>query len=254
MTPRPVVQGEVESVAYVPALVLLRSVIQDRERPTRQIAERVVQAAALAMREAVGLGEVSEIRDKLRAVEVFILRRGADLRTANLIVAQRLRTEWEIGRLLLIEVTGGSHVRVLPPGITRQQSSKWQRLAHMTPESLEEKLQHFLETEDELSAQAMLRVAGMDHNPDDATIPRPRFTVPDKAKAETALDGAQHYFAWYAEERQLVVKDRDGVCLVLASDDVTPESRRLVLAYLGEPVRGKSLTRRVARGGGVLKN
>jgi hypothetical protein len=235
MKPEPQPASTTRAESYVPALVLLRSVIWDRERPTQQLAERVVQAAALAMREAAGLGDVSEVRDKLRAVEVFILRRSADLRTANLVAAQRIRTEWEIGRLLLTEVTGGSHVRVLPPGITRHQSSRWQRLAQMTPESLEEKLQHFLEAEDELSTQAMLRVAGMDHNPDDATMPRPRFTVPDGAKAETATDGAGHFFAWYAEERQLVVKDPTGTYLVLASDDVTPESRRLVLTYLGEP-------------------
>lgn len=72
--------------------------------PSVDLAGSLVRAAALALEQTAGQpSQATDIRKGLLAAERLFKLRGARLIESNLLVAQRLRTEWEIGSTLRAE-------------------------------------------------------------------------------------------------------------------------------------------------------
>jgi len=155
--------------------------------PTRDLAISLVMAAKQALASANGIGEVKDVRDKLRSFEVYFKRQRAELITSNLVVAQRLRTERELGAMLKWTVRRGnpqlygdsqlSHdvtIGKLPDGIGRKDSSRWQREAEIDNDDFEAWVQERLNSE-ELSTAALLRLWIETHQPD----PLPKVPPPN---------------------------------------------------------------------------
>lgn len=116
--------------------------------PSVELAGSLVRAAASALEQAGGqTASVTDIRKGLLAAEQLFKLRGAQLVESNLIVAQRLRTEWELGRMLQEQAphggdrrssTSGSNlIRLRDLGISNWQSSAFRHLAEIDRDDLE---------------------------------------------------------------------------------------------------------------------
>ena len=120
--------------------------------PSKELATSLVRAASHALLLADGQpAQVTDIRKGLLAAERLFKLRGARLIESNLLVAQRIRTEWELGQMLQgtsrhpggrpsenpsSGVTGFQSLRDL--GVTRNQSSMFQRVASLDLEDLDD--------------------------------------------------------------------------------------------------------------------
>jgi site-specific DNA-methyltransferase (adenine-specific) len=134
----------------------LRSIAKRLEsatwHPSVELAGSLVRAAALALAQANGKpAQITDIRKGLLAAEHLFRLRGSKLIESNLIVAQRIRTEWELGRMLRgtvkhpgggvagkhrsPDVTGGLRLRDL--GVSKNQSSLFQKVASIDFDDLE---------------------------------------------------------------------------------------------------------------------
>jgi site-specific DNA-methyltransferase (adenine-specific)/site-specific DNA-methyltransferase (cytosine-N4-specific) len=119
--------------------------------PSRELATSLVKAAASALEMAERPAELSAIRNGLLAAEELFRRRGSKLIESNLLVAQRVRTEWELGRLILDGRSNGTFREGRPRktvtsddsfslreiGVTRNQSSLFQRVASLDLDDLD---------------------------------------------------------------------------------------------------------------------
>src|SRR4029453_4240736 len=103
------------------------------------------------------------IRDGLQKGEHLFKLRGAELTDGNLIVAQRLRTEWELGRALPETIRQGrwpktsSHTifSLADLGVSPDQSSRFQRLAEWEREDLEAAMRADADAEELSTAWAL---------------------------------------------------------------------------------------------------
>jgi hypothetical protein len=121
------------------------------------------EAARFALAEARRVDEVKDIRDKAVAMQEYA-RQAKDKRLLDDATEIRLRAEQRAGELLAEtpdapagrkKIGSGSQPISVPPtladlGITKTQSSKWQKLAALPPEKFEIRVEH-----------AKARVAGM---------------------------------------------------------------------------------------------
>lgn len=145
------------------------------------LALNLVKAARRALAQIETPGEVVELRNKVRALEVYAKRQRATLADSNLISAERLRIERTIGEMLKesVDHRGGkiaSHDgRQLPNGITWNDSSRWQKLADVDEADFEMWLAECLEKEEEISTAAALglwsRFVQPEHAPTDDALP-----------------------------------------------------------------------------------
>lgn len=129
--------------------------------PYYELVLSLTDAAQKAMEVAESVGEVKDIRDKLKGIEVYIKQRGAEHIAANLAVAQRLRTERVLGEMLagMEKNRGGwmfheknrghAGTPTLPLlsdyGISKKQSSRWQLLSKIPEDHFETWVQENLE-------------------------------------------------------------------------------------------------------------
>ena len=138
--------------------------------PSVELAVSLARAAALALDRAHDQpAQVTDIRKGLLAIERLFELRGAKLIEANHLVAQRIRTEWEIGRMLAEARHEGRLRAGRPPeigsrspylslaeiGVAPWDSKKFQRLAQIDRDDLE----HWIENDindRELSTAAAL--------------------------------------------------------------------------------------------------
>ena len=161
--------------------------------PLYELANKLVIAASQALSQAETVYEMKDIRDKLDGIETYLKRQKAEMVSCNLLTAQRLRTEREIGRMLdaTIPHPGGkpsSGTTVLSDyGISRDQSSQWQRLAQIEDADFELWVVENVETK-ELTRAALLRVWKMLFDPsnrtDDYTYATPEQALAAKIAAE----------------------------------------------------------------------
>jgi hypothetical protein len=133
------------------------------DTPSMELTQSLVASARLALENAT-LEQASVVRDQLRTVEQYFKLRGAKLIQGNLLVAQRLRTERKMGGMLAEQIRhqGGRKGRdydesmFLANGISKQDSSKWQRIAIMDDADFEDWVSENANTK-ELSTAALLR-------------------------------------------------------------------------------------------------
>ena len=125
------------------------------EQPYYQLASNLITAAASALAQAETVYEMKDIRDKLGGIEVYLKNQKAELVACNLLTAQRLRTEREIGQRLHKWFPAGT--KLADYGISKKLSMNWQRIAKIDDEDFETWIQDNLETR-ELHRAALLRV------------------------------------------------------------------------------------------------
>jgi hypothetical protein len=93
--------GETDSPLDAGELRTLATRIETQPwHPSLELAASLTNAAALALERAETPADANGVRKGLLAFQRLFQLRGARLIEANLLVGQRLRTEWELGRLL----------------------------------------------------------------------------------------------------------------------------------------------------------
>ena len=166
--------------------------------PLYELANKLVIAASQALSQAETVYEMKDIRDKLDGIETYLKRQKAEMVSCNLLTAQRLRTEREIGRMLdATELSKGGRPGNRYPegtgsklsdyGISKKQSMNWQRLAQIDDEDFELWVVENVETK-ELTRAALLRVWKMlfdpSHRTDDYSYATPEQALAAKIAAE----------------------------------------------------------------------
>lgn len=138
--------------------------------PSVELAGSLVRAAASALEQAGNQpASVTDIRKGLLAAENLFRLRGARLIESNLLVAQRIKTEWELGRLLQGTVHRGGDQKSKSPGrtsitlrdlgVSKNQSSLFQKVASIDPSDIEDWVSGVVNDPDvELSTSMVLEV------------------------------------------------------------------------------------------------
>ena len=137
--------------------------------PSKDLAVSLVKAAASALERADHPADVSEIRKGLLAAEELFRLRGARLIESNLLIAQRVRTEWELGRMILGAKERGALVKgrhvtsgdmsLRDFGVTRNQSSLFQKVASIDLDDLDHWIEGVVNDPDvELATTLVLEV------------------------------------------------------------------------------------------------
>lgn len=150
------------------------------------LARNLIAATRRALAAMESPGEAMELRNKVRALEVYAKRQRATLADSNLISAERLRIERTIGGMLKETAHSGnpqfsheSRNGKLPDGITWNDSSRWQKLADVDEADFEMWLAECVEKEEEISTAAALGLWSKFVQPDpnedgeDAETPEP---------------------------------------------------------------------------------
>lgn len=153
--------------------------------PSRDLALSLANAAANALQEANGALEVKDIRDKLHLLEMWFKKQRAQLVDSNLLVAQRLRTEWELGGEL---ETGGRKPgqrnqtfpegrSELPPTLKQlgmtEKESHWYRRIHQIDMADRETWIEEKQLSKELSTAGLLRLWAEMYQPESLPMPDP---------------------------------------------------------------------------------
>lgn len=130
----------------------LRSIAKRLEsatwHPSVELAGSLVRAASTALAHANGHpAQAAEVRNGLLVAEHLFKKRGAQLIESNLLVAQRIRTEWELGRMLngaaphggARRSSGGErHLTLSEIGVSTWQSKTFRKVASIDSDDLEE--------------------------------------------------------------------------------------------------------------------
>lgn len=140
--------GSTESSSTSQALVQLRDVSRELKgrdwTPSVELAGALVNAAAVALEQSDDPADVREVRDGLILAERLFKLRGARLLEANLITAQRLRTERRLG--LILPGPGGdrksnsydtSLIRLRDFGVSWDKAAAFKHLADIDEQDLE---------------------------------------------------------------------------------------------------------------------
>lgn len=145
--------------------VIARELEAEPWSPSQDLAVSLVRAADLALQSCGDAGAANGVRKGLLAFEHLFKLRGAKLIEANLLVGQRIRTEWEIGRMLSglmlrggdrrSKSTGTTLIRLSDIGVTRDQSAIFQRVAQIDSNDLEHWISENLNSR-ELSTAALI--------------------------------------------------------------------------------------------------
>jgi site-specific DNA-methyltransferase (adenine-specific) len=158
--------GETDSPLDAGELRTLATRIETQPwHPSLELAASLTNAAALALERAETPADANGVRKGLLAFQRLFQLRGARLIEANLLVGQRLRTEWELGRLLAdSRLRGGdrksnssdvSLIRLSDVGVSANQSMVFQRLAQLDRDELEHWIEENLNSK-ELSTAAAI--------------------------------------------------------------------------------------------------
>lgn len=150
--------------------VAANSIQELGETPSQELALSLIHSAQIALDNCRNPNDARRIRSGLRAIETYFQRQRAQRIESNLIVAQRLRTERKIGEMLgeTVENHGPKRLyrddTVIPDGISRVESSRWQMIARIAESDFEMWVSEHLNS-DELSTAAAYRVAkGLFHD------------------------------------------------------------------------------------------
>jgi hypothetical protein len=124
-----------------------------------------LEAACRALAEARSLPEVKEVRDQAAAITRYLRQQRYGLEAQNQAAELKLRAERRLGELLAATVDHGGGKRaalsngVLPEGVTRMQSSRWQQVAGIPPAAFERHLREVMQDGGELTTAGVLDLA-----------------------------------------------------------------------------------------------
>jgi ParB family chromosome partitioning protein len=136
-----------------------------------------ISAARNALAKASTLEDVLTIRDKAEAIRIYVRAAAESLETQNAAAEIKLRAERKAGEMLaaMEKQDGGDaakarphHVTELPPslkdlGITKMQSSRWQKEATVSDEVFEQLVSDCRDEQKELTQSLVLKAAGAGH-------------------------------------------------------------------------------------------
>ena len=129
--------------------------------------------AQKALMEAKTLDDVKDIRDKAEAIRVYTKQRDGSLEAQNDAAELKVRAERKLGEMLREterheggrpKATHDTVSQVSPTlsdmGVTGKQSSRWQKVADVPEEKLEEHIASMRESRGEITTNGVLRLAG----------------------------------------------------------------------------------------------
>lgn len=133
-----------------------------------------ISAAKMALAKASTLQDVLEIRDKAEAIRVYVKAAAESLETQNAAAEIKLRAERKAGEMLaaMEKNEGGrpgktgdtmSPVKIDSLGITKKQSSRWQKEAGVDEAKFESYVAECREEKKELTQSGLLSLAGAGH-------------------------------------------------------------------------------------------
>jgi phage N-6-adenine-methyltransferase len=128
-----------------------------------------ISAARTALAKASTLADVLTIRDKAEAIRVYVKAAAESLETQNAAAEIKLRAERKAGEMLAeMEKHDGdprSHnvTRLADLGITKMQSSRWQKEASVSDEVFEQLVADCRDEHKELTQSLVLKAAGAGH-------------------------------------------------------------------------------------------
>src|SRR5262245_31999541 len=115
------------------------------------------------------LASAKELRDQAQAVAAYLRQQKHGLDAQNQAAEIKLRSERRLGELLAGTVNhagsrgvGNTVLPTLPEGISKMQSSRWQREASVPPEEFERYLMHTREAGEELTSAGLLLLASQE--------------------------------------------------------------------------------------------
>lgn len=185
-------------VLHSPALFLARRVGFPHGQPQTEIlnmqALTKYDAARYALSIAVEVDEVKDIRDKAEAMAAYA-RQAKDTELVQWATEIKVRAERRAGQMLaeMPKAVGtkgqfaGGHTMVPPAaeaktladiGITKNESSRWQKLAAVTDTQFEQAVSAAKEVAGEVTTAAMLRAAKACDPPKPAVAPKPVTPAP----------------------------------------------------------------------------
>jgi hypothetical protein len=132
-----------------------------QQAASRRGMQAALERATRVLDEAAQLDDLTEIRSEAETIRHYAKQSGAGLKLQNDAATIRLRAEQKAGRLLSQSVTAGSHApeKQLPHGISRSQSSRWQRLADISDAAFESYMQRASDARAEITTAGLLRYA-----------------------------------------------------------------------------------------------
>lgn len=160
------------------ALVVLKDAARELQgepfHPSRELALSLVNAAQHALEQAKTPKQANEVRKGLRLIEEAFSLRNAELVDSNLVVSQRLRTEWKLGFMLRElpreqgKFGGGGPKSTSLPGVTKYQQAlddirasrklawHWERISEIDEDQREVWInEHLTDTDFELSTASL---------------------------------------------------------------------------------------------------
>jgi len=117
---------------------------EERERAEAKIRARLakVDEGRRLLAEANSIPQVKEIRDRAEADWLYLRRQDASFSSRQRAAELKLKAERKLGKLLAVERGGGGKrsrkTTVLPNGISRLQSERWQREAQVDDKEFED--------------------------------------------------------------------------------------------------------------------
>jgi len=170
------------------------------DAPAQTAAGELVQlnGAAGALAGATSLEDIKAIRDKAEAARKYVENARLGLEMQNHAAEVRLRAERAAGELLAkMRLAGGdrrsstatSQLRLEDLGITKHQSSRWQRAARVPPEAFERFVRETKESGGELTTTALLTLARR------FATPRTQAATTETVAACDRFDGIEQLLA-----------------------------------------------------------
>lgn len=193
-------------------------------------------AARTALAEAHAIDEVKDIRDKAEAMAAYA-RQAKDTEMIQWVTEIKVRAERRAGQMLAempkakgTQLNGkniGGHI-VVPPkndaktlsdlGITKNESSRWQKLASITEEQFEHAVAAAKEVAGEVTTAAMLRAAKPENENKEKKAPVVTINAPAYDPAEDEAKEQAETIRTLSEEVD-ALKDRLAVEVFPASEE-----------------------------------
>lgn len=129
-----------------------------------------IEHARKLLAQARTLHDVKDVRDKAEAMRVFMKTRVGSLEAQQHAAELKLRAERRLGEMLAENVVVGGNrrsksndatLKTIPDGITRDNSSRWQRIATLPEPVFEQELATIKEAGDEITTNHFLKLKKM---------------------------------------------------------------------------------------------
>ena len=173
--------------------------------------------ARFALQQAVEIDEVKDIRDKAQAMAAYA-RQANDTKLVEWATEIKVRAERKAGQMLTempknpgnLKNSSRSHdvttTKLEDLGITKNQSSRWQKLAAVPDDQFEQAVSAAKEVAGEVTTAAMLRIEKQ--NRPEKTNPKPALNLETDQKLST---GNEENHEEFDEKEQAIIELKDTV-------------------------------------------